>query len=94
MLILFQTSGGYETSKNETIMGVPVWLNGLRSQRCHCSGLGHHCGTGLTPGLGTSSYHGAAKNKNGKLDDTFTLLQICILYIKVTSALFCERVKI
>ena len=33
--------------------GVLLWHSGLRIQCCHCSGLGHHCGTGSIPSLGT-----------------------------------------
>ena len=32
-------------------MGVPQWLNGLRVQHCHCSGLGCGYGEGSIPGL-------------------------------------------
>ena len=35
-------------------MGIPLWLNGLR--HCHCCGSGCCYGTGLIPGLGTSTY--------------------------------------
>ena len=31
------------------LIGVPLWLSGLRIQSCHCSGLGH------CPGPGTST---------------------------------------
>ena len=33
----------------------PLGTAGLRIWRCHCSGVGHCCGTGLIPGLGTST---------------------------------------
>ena len=37
------------------VTGVPWWLRRLRIWGCHCSGLGHSCGTGLIPGPGTSA---------------------------------------
>ena len=43
-----------------------MWRSELRIQRCHCSGLGHCCGSGSVPGPGafTCHRHGQNKNKN------------------------------
>ena len=40
---------------NVNDVGVPQWLSGLRTQHCHCYGLG------LIPGLGTSACHGCGQ---------------------------------
>ena len=47
--------------------GVPWWLSGLRTWHCPCSGLGHHCDVGLSPGPETFTCcrHGH-KNKECK----------------------------
>ena len=45
---------------------IPWWLRGLRIWHCHCYGLGHCCGVGSIPGLGTSACHGCGQNKNKK----------------------------
>ena len=42
---------------------VPWTPSRLRVQHCHCRGLGHCCGTGLIPHLGTSTCHGHSKKK-------------------------------
>ena len=52
-----QESSGMFSSVSLVTNGVPVWFSGLRSQRCHCSGLGRCCGTRLIPGLGTFACH-------------------------------------
>ena len=38
-------------------LGVPLWCSGLRSQHCHCSGLGHCCGSSSISDPGTSICH-------------------------------------
>ena len=43
--------------------GVPLCFCGLRIQHYHSCGLGCCCGTGLIPGLGTSTCHGVAKKE-------------------------------
>ena len=42
---------------------VAQWVGDLA---LHCCGSGCCCGTGLIPGLGTSTYHSAAKKKRKK----------------------------
>ena len=39
----------------------------LRIQHCHCSSLGHCCGTGLIPGPGTSTCDEGLKKSNEEL---------------------------
>ena len=48
-------------------LGVLGWLSGLRIQHCPCSGLGHCCGVGSLPGLGTSTWHGCGEKNKIKL---------------------------
>ena len=45
---------------------VPLWCSKLRIWCCHCSGLGHHYGLGLLPGLGTSTCHRCSQKKKKK----------------------------
>ena len=40
---------------------VLVWHSRLKIWCCHCMGLGHCCGTGLIPGLGTSECSGCSQ---------------------------------
>ena len=42
-------------NKNSARSGVPMWLNRLGIQCCHCSGSGRCCVRSLIPGLGTSA---------------------------------------
>ena len=57
-----------DTTKSTNIPRVRVllWHSMLRSQHCHCSGLGHCFGIGLIPGKGTSTCYrpGQKKKKN------------------------------
>ena len=41
-------------SFQNTNLGVPQWLSGLRIRLCHCCGSSQCCGVGLILGLGTS----------------------------------------
>ena len=43
---------------------VPVWYSGLRTWHCHSWGAIHNCGTGLSPGPGSSTCYGHGKKKN------------------------------
>ena len=45
------------------LFGVVLWLSGLRTWPCHCSGLGHCCGAGSVPGLETSTCREWPKKK-------------------------------
>ena len=40
-----------------------AWPSGLRIPSCCSCGIGHSCGSDLTPGLGTSKCHGCGKKK-------------------------------
>ena len=51
--------------------GVPLGHNGLRTLHCHCSGSGRCCGSGLIPGLGTSTCCGCSKKKKKKPKEYF-----------------------
>ena len=53
------------TSRNY-VTRVPLWRSKLRIQCCHYSGLGHSCGSGLIPGLGTSTCHEHGQKKKKK----------------------------
>ena len=53
-------------TKIENLIGVPLWLSGLRIQHCHCSGSGHSSGAGLIPGPGTSTCHGHSQKPKSK----------------------------
>ena len=55
-----------EAQAKKAEQGVLLWLTGLRIWRCHCSGLGHCCGTGLIPGWGTSTCQGYAQKRRKK----------------------------
>lgn len=46
-----------------TLSGVPLWFNGLRIQRCHCSALYYCRGAGLSLNPGTSSCCGCGQEK-------------------------------
>ena len=50
-----------------TFPGILWWFSGLRIWRCHCCGSNYCCGTGLIPGLGTSTYCGCSHKKKKKL---------------------------
>ena len=61
-------------NKNGKI-GILLWCCGLRTQSCHCYGLGHCCGTGLIPDLGISTCYGCdhkKKEKNRKIIISFS----------------------
>ena len=46
---------------------VPWWLSRLRIGSCHCSSSGLRCcGAALSPGPGTSTYHGCGPKKRKK----------------------------
>ena len=44
---------------------VPLWSSGFGTWHCHCSGSGHHCGTGLilSPGTFVCREHSQKKKK-------------------------------
>ena len=46
----------------EDKLGIPLWCIRLRICHCHCTSLGHCCGSGLSPGPETAT-KGAAKSK-------------------------------
>ena len=46
--------------------GVPLWHSRLRIWHCHSSCSGHCCGTGLIPGLRTSTCCGSSQKKKKK----------------------------
>ena len=43
--------------------GILSWGSRLRIQQCHCSSLGHCCGVGSIPGLGTCTWHRGSQKK-------------------------------
>ena len=47
----------------KVFLGVPWWPSRLGIWHYHCSGLGHYCGTGSMPGLGTSICYGHSQKK-------------------------------
>lgn len=57
-----------DTTKSTNIPRVRVllWHSMLRSQHCHCSGLGHCFGIGLIPGKGTSTCYRLGQKKKKK----------------------------
>ena len=54
-------TSGLMPSCLKSSLGVPLWLSGLKNGCCHYSTSGYSCGTGLIPGLGTSSYFGCSQ---------------------------------
>ena len=58
------------------LVGVVLWHCRLRIQHCHCSGVGHCCGSGSVPSLGISHAAGAAKKKKKKM---FLIDLVCFL---------------
>ena len=46
-----------------TVLGVPLWIRGLKIWHCHYSSYGHCSGVGLIPGPGTSSWCRHSQNK-------------------------------
>ena len=43
-----------------------MWCIRLRIQRCHCSGLGHYCDVGSTPGPGIFTCCSYRKGREGE----------------------------
>ena len=54
--------------KKENPWGVPWWLSGLRIRYCHC------CGTGLIPGLGTSTCHKCSKKRKKRKKNPMVII--------------------
>ena len=50
-----------------SILGVLLWLSVLRTQCCHCYGLGCCCGTGGIPGLGNFTHCRHGQKEKQKL---------------------------
>lgn len=69
-----------DTTKSTNIPRVRVllWHSMLRSQHCHCSGLGHCFGIGLIPGKGTSTCYRLGQKKK-KITPRVTQ-ELCIYY--------------
>ena len=62
-----------------TARSSPMWTM-LRIQHCHCRSLGRCCGTGLSPGLGTSHARGVAKKiMNSCIRDLCTAIKKIML---------------
>ena len=65
--------GAYLQNRNRltvfqtNLRAVLLWRSGLRTWRCHCSGLGHYCGVSSMPGLETSTGRGQERKKERNL---------------------------
>ena len=55
------------------VLGVLLWLSGLRTWRCRCCGSGYSYGKGLTPGVGISAFLAEAKQNKTKQNKNLVL---------------------
>lgn len=69
-------------SYNLQLLGVPLCHSSLRIWHDHCSSLGHCCGTGCIPGLGSFTCYGRGSKKGVSyyyIETYTTLLYIMLL---------------